>query len=210
MTWCNPQQVRKVIGLTPDDVRDEDLYQYIEDAQRDVRDQIAVYQYQEELKGKIDGENTTFSTSFSPIADADFDLDVDTSDVEVWKWGDKDSIDTKETVTVSTIYPDEGKIVLSSPPASTYDCVVCNYYYYPRKIDTNRLPRVTALLAGYYYIMSEMLLIPEQWMHGAYRFRHARPYTLLLDEYYRELESLIGRRHVKEEHSTVSFMREEE
>ena len=210
MPYTNPEHVRRILGLTVDDVSDSDLESFIEEAQKEVLDQIAIYMFEDTLSGKINGSNTTFKTSYAPIADSNFDLKVDVNDLEVYAWGEAGSIDTRIKWSLSTIYPDYGTIVLSSAPDSTYDVITATYYYYPnRHIKLNRIPRATALLAGYYYILSEMLLIPEQWMHGAYRFRHARPYQVLLDEYYREINIILGREHVKEEHGEVELLRDE-
>jgi len=125
------EEVRKIIGLKPDDVTDQELEFYIDMAQKEIRDQISVYIFEEDLTGDIDGKNTTFTTKHYPIADSNFDLVVNASDIEIYKWGDSSSFDTRETVSVSTLYWDRGMIVLSEAPASTYDVIRCNYYYYP-------------------------------------------------------------------------------
>lgn len=207
--WSDPESVRKIIGLSVDDASDQELEFYIDMAQKEIRDHISVYVFEDDLTGVIDGVNTTFSTRYYPIADSNFDLVVDHSDIEVYKWGDSNCIDTRETVSVSTLYWDKGLIILSDPPANTYDVVRCSYYYYPRKFDLSRLRRITALLAGYYYIRSELLLVPKTWAHGAYRFAKGEAVRDLLDDYYRELENIIGRDHVKKEHDTLRFLRED-
>jgi len=207
--WTNAEEVRKIIGLKVDDVTDQELEFYIDMAQKEIRDQISVYVFEEDLSGNVDGSNTTFTTKYSPIADSNFDLKVNASDIEIYKWGDSSSFDTRETVSVSTLYWDRGMIILSEAPASTYDVVRCNYYYYPRIFDLNRLKKITALLAGYYYIRSELLLVPKTWAHGAYRFAKGEPLEQLLNDYYRELESIIGRDHIKREHDTITILRDE-
>jgi hypothetical protein len=52
------------------------------------------------------------------------------------------------------------------------------------------LSRVTGLLAAYYYALAEFALVPEQWFHGAYRFTFEKQFNRLLEEYYREIETL--------------------
>jgi len=212
MSWTgysNPEEVRKRIGLKSGDVPDDDIIPFLGDAQKEVLDQIAIYQFDEDTTGDIDGVNTTFTLKHYPIADSNFDRLVNTADVEVYKWGDKDTIETKETVTVSTLYPDQGIMILSSAPASTYDIVVASYWYYPRHIKLNRIHKVVALLAGYYYVRSELLLLPRRWAQGAYRFESGTPAEDLLKEYYRALELVVGREHIKQEHGDISFLRDE-
>jgi hypothetical protein len=206
--WTQPDRVRKYIGLDASDVSDEDLSDYITKAQEELFDQISVYAFEEVMSGDIDGSNTTFTVSNPYIADSNFDLVADSLDVEVYKWGTYGSIDTMSTIGVSTIYPDRGLIVLNTPPESTIEAVTCSYYFYPRKLNLNRLEDVTALLAAYYYVRTEMLLVPKQWMHGAYRFIKGTPAEELLQEYYRNLEILLGRMHKKKVHGEVEFARE--
>jgi hypothetical protein len=208
--WTSPNEVRKAIGLSVDDVTDEDLSYYIGKAQKELLDQLCIYEYEDKLVGNLDGINTTFNTSYVPIADRNFDLVVDTLDVEVYKWGHYGSMDTKETVSVSTIYPDKGIIILQSAPESTIDVVTATYYSFPRQLILDRLPMVTSLLAGYHYIRSEVLLLPRQWMHGSYRFIKGTPAEDILIEYYRNLDILLGREHRKVTPDNVTFLRDQD
>ena len=212
MSWTgysDPAEVRREIGLKAGDVPDDDILPFLNRAQKEVLDQIAVYQFEEDTVGSIDGDNTTFRLKHYPVADSNFDRLVGTADVEVYKWGDKDTIETKETVTVSTLYPDQGIMVLSSAPANTYDVVVASYWYYPRHIKLDRLHRAVALLAGYYYVRSELMLLPRRWAQGAYRFERGTPAEDIRKEYYRALEVIVGREHTKEKHDEVEFLRVE-
>jgi len=205
--WCTPEDVRKELGLLSEDVDDVTLLHYIEKAQDSLRDQISIYVFDEELAGDIDGVNTTFRTAHYPIADCDYDLAVGTSDVVLYKWGEYGSIDTRSTIAASTIYPDYGIIVLSDPPEGTIKAVTCTYYYYPTRIDMGRLPKVCALLAAYYYVRAEMLLIPEKWAHGAYRFERGTPAEMLYSEYERELGLLIRRDLYKASLGSLDLLR---
>ena len=134
---------------------------------------------------------------------------VDEKDIEVYKWGETGSLDLRETVSLSSFDPVYGKVVLSEAPASTYDVVTATYYYYPREIDENLIPEAVACLAAFYYVMREFLLIPERLSHGAYRFSHARPYMVLLDQYYRIRDIMLGKIHTKGEHDEPSLIRTE-
>ncbi len=121
-------------------------------------------------------------------------------------YGNCNNENTKTTVSVSSVNPYTGKIILESPPPSTIDCVVCTYYYYPKEVNLDLVSKACAVLAGYKYILAEYLLIPEQWYQGAMRFKHARPYQVLLEEYYRLLD-LITKYHTKGEHTVPSMIR---
>lgn len=206
--WTDPEQVRKELGLKVVDVSDEELNYYINKAQENLLHDIAVYRFEEPMIGTINGTNTTFQTLNYPIADANFDKVVNADDIEVYKWGDIENISTRQTVPVSLMYPKFGIVILRDPPESTIEVVTCTYYYLPMDIDFNRIGRATALLAAYYYIRTEMLLIPESWAHGAYRFQKGTPAEELLNEYYRELERLKGKMHIKREHEDIEFLRD--
>uniref|UniRef100_A0A6H1ZKH4 Uncharacterized protein n=1 Tax=viral metagenome TaxID=1070528 RepID=A0A6H1ZKH4_9ZZZZ len=208
MNWTTPQEVRKVIGLGADDVSDEDLDYYIGKAQKELLDQLCVFEYEDKLVGNIDGVNITFNTHYAPIADRNFDLVVNTLDVEVYKWGHYGLMDTKSTVPISTVYPDKGIIVLGSAPGNTIEVVTATYYSFPRQLILDRLPTVTALLAGYHYIRSEVLLLPQQWFHGSYRFIRGTPAEDILLEYYRNLDILLGREHRKVTPDAPTFLRD--
>ncbi|MEM2262553.1 MAG: hypothetical protein QXK24_08895 [Ignisphaera sp.] len=204
--WCTPEDVRKELGLSVEDVSDADLDYYINKAQSDLLNDIAIYRHDEIMKGTIDGYNATFQTWFYPIIDSNFDKKVDPSDITVYKW--KDAYN-KETVAVSSINPEYGIIIVSTPPSTEYIFLTCSYYYVPTYgINYERLSRVTALLAAYYYIRSEMLLIPETWAHGAYRFTKGTPAEELLNEYYREKDLLLKKDYVKKKHGEVEFLRD--
>jgi len=204
-----PDKVREYIGLTSSDAPDNLLEQYIARAQREFLNDVAVYVRDDTLTGNIDGVNSTFWLTYPHVADRNFDGEVDEEDIKVYKWGKAGSLDLRETVTVASFDPVYGKVVLSEAPASTYDVVTATYYYYPREIDENLIPEAVACLAAFYYVMREFLLIPERLSHGAYRFSHARPYMVLLDQYYRIRDIMLGKIHTKGEHGEPSLIRTE-
>ena len=211
MAWTTPEEVRKELGLKMEDVSDEDLAYYIEKAQRNLLSDIAVYRFEEAMIGSIDGVNCTFQTRYSPIADSNFDGVVNPQDIIVAKWGDINNFSTRSTIQVSSIDPVFGIVVLASPPEATVQAVTCTYYYLPNpKITFEHLRRLSSILAAYYYVRSEMLLVPDSWAHGAYRFTKGTPAEELLNEYYRELSKVRGREHLKESHTEVRYVRGEQ
>jgi len=202
-----PDRVRKIIGLTPDIAPDGEIEPYIEYAQREFLNDIACYVRDDTLTGSINGTNTTFKLTYPFLADRTYDGQITVSDIEVYKWGKSGKLSTRESVAVSSVDPVYGIVVLQEAPASTYDCITANYYYYPREIPNELVSQAVALLAGFYYVMREFLLIPERLSHGAYRFSHARPYMVLLDQYYRIRDMITAKLAIKGEHTKMKLPR---
>ena len=203
----SPEDVRKVIGVSPEDASDLDIEPYIEKAQRELLNDIAIQVIDNTLSGSINGINTTFSLSHGNIADSNFDGTVDANDITVYAWGEINEPATKVKMTVSSLDAYYGKVYMASAPANTFDILTADYYYYPRKIDTNLMKDACAFLAGYYYVLKEYLLIPDAISHGALRIRHGKPYMMLLDEYYRIIDKLLAMPYVKTEHGEPTEIR---
>jgi len=129
---------------------------------------------------------------------------IDGSDVEVYGWTDGDDPTTRSSLSVSTVLSEYGTIVLNSAPSSIYEKITASYYYLPVEIKLDHLKDLTAVLAAYYYAMAEFVLVPKQWMHGAYRYIQDRDYKELYDEYEKKKIRLLGRLHKKEEHEGMS------
>jgi hypothetical protein len=185
--WTSPDIVRRILGLTVEEASDEDLNYYIEDAQRDVFDQITEYHEHDRLEGSINGVNVAFKFHYSYVADSNFD---NSPDMKVYVWVGNTIAGQALVTTIDTL---NNIVYLYAAPSSNASQVTACYYSYPSKIDTNRLSRVTGLLAAYYYALAEFALVPEQWFHGAYRFTFEKQFNRLLDEYYREIETLKRR-----------------
>jgi hypothetical protein len=209
MPWCNAENVRKEIGLTEADLPDADIDYYINKAQIELLSDMTSYAFETPMHGNIDGFNTTFSITLGPFADSDFDGVVSTSDITVYKWGNSGSIDTRVLCSISTIYPDFGIVVLTEAPSSTFEVVVADCYHYSKHINTAKIAHVTALLAAYHYVMAEQLLLPKQWMHGAYRFMKGTAAEDLLSEYHREKDLLSVASSRLSSHGSIRFNRDD-
>jgi len=183
---ANPNAVRKYAGLNPDDVPDNELDFYIDEADRIVFGDTAIQVTGETLCGKVNGENSIFTTAYRYIADTDFDCAITSSDVTVYAWGTAGDLDTKEEWNIDSVDGNEGKIYISSSsiPSSTYDCMTIDYYYYKHKPNWNMLRRAANFWAAYDYIFAEYLLIPTSLRRGALSWRHVKPYKDLLNRYY--------------------------
>jgi len=204
-----PERIRELIGLSPEEVSDEQLIPYIKKAQERFLNDIALYVRDDTLKGNINGKNTKFTLSYTNVADRTFDNKVTVADIDVYTWTDADNPETRSEVPLSSINPIYGIVTLTTAPSKDVEKLTANYYYYPREIDTKLVSHAVSALAGFYYVMAEYLLIPERLSHGAYRFTHARPYMFLLEEYYRIKDLMLASLAKKGEHKEPELIRSE-
>lgn len=123
MVWVDQYYFKSITGL--DDEMEEDEYEtYIQESQKEVLmnlNQLVVREKIEYLDSvrtnKVNGENTTYyiaNYNGAWLSDSDYDLDVDTDDVTVYAVDYTN--DTETELSISSITPNEGKIVLSSAP----------------------------------------------------------------------------------------------
>ena len=135
--YCSPEDVRTIANLSSDDISDSRLYDIITFAMAQINHEINSKIIEEKIEqidltreNKIDGSNKTFYVKKSfewYIGDADDDGDVDTDDITVYKYA---SDGTKTEMTISEIYPNEGKFVLEDAPESGSTLTV-TYVYAP-------------------------------------------------------------------------------
>lgn len=135
--YCTPDDVRVVANLSSEDVTDSRLYDLITFAMIQINHEInsriieeRVSEIDSTRENTIDGVNATFYVQRSfqwYIGDMDDDGDVGISDIKVYKY----AVDgTKTEMTVSEIYPNEGRFVLESAPESGSSLTV-TYCYAP-------------------------------------------------------------------------------
>ena len=199
--YASAKSIRRFTGINTDDVPDSVLEEYLNDADNDVMEDISIARINEPMSGVIDGVNTEFWVQSHPIADTNFDKSISSVDITIYKWGDSGSIDTKSVCNISSINPFEGRVKLTIAPSNTFDVITATYRFYPTTstVNWNMVERAASLIAGYYYIMAEYILIPEQYARGAIRFRHAKPYYTLLDEYYRIIDRILTKNYALKE-----------
>jgi hypothetical protein len=142
--YSSVNSVREINNLTTEDISDADLYNLIQRATTYMNSELNFRILREPIKdidetrtNKIDGTNDTFYVRkwFQHLGDMNCDGKVTTSDIIVYQV-DSSSVETQ--LSVSTISPDEGKFVLTTPPASgvrlfvTYEwCYVSEYTPHP-------------------------------------------------------------------------------
>jgi len=202
MAWTTPNRVRKHLGLTDTEAPDEAINYYIEEAQQDMLKDLAVYVFEEVTNVAI-----TITTANNFIADKNFDFIANSPDVEVYGWTDGENPATKTTLAVSTVYPNNSKIVLTSAPATTITKITVSYYHFNGLTVYDQFPEACAILSAYYYAQAELALIPDQWMHGAYRFRIGSEYKSLYNEYLKKLDKIKGRWSDRGSHDETTLIR---
>jgi len=192
--WTNPSDVRRLLGL-PEDTQDpafatdQDLEYYITRAQYAILPNVSIQVRDDQLTGTINGSNTEFYVSNYPIFDSNFDKTINVSDIQVYGWGDLDDLDTKTPLDVSSINWREGRVVLSSPPSSTFEALTADYRYSKYEVDFNLLEMATAYLAGYLYLTAEYMEIPLNVRTGAQTYRYTYdPATRCLEMYLRMID----------------------
>jgi len=209
MGYASTADVRMLCGFTVDEVNDTDLQYYIDKATNLIIEHISIPRIDEELSGSIDGINTTFNTSYCPIADTDGDTDVDSGDLTVYGWTDSDDPSTKSTLSVQRVYARDGIIVLSSAPSVNIEKITCDYNYtLEENIPWDLVKIACSYLTGFLFIVKEWLLIPDSYSLGAIRFKHTRPYLHYLEQYYNIMSMIKTKVHVKSTTETIEVLRE--
>lgn len=136
--------IRDISDLSSSDVSDNMLEALAAYAWNDVMYSVGKREQLEKVttidkyrENDINGDNTTFYTRASYMrysGDWDGDMDLDTDDIEVWLFDSTN--DTRTQATVSS-YSSDGKFVLDSAPAATYDGdMYINYTHLPVSMDS--------------------------------------------------------------------------
>lgn len=135
--YCTVEDVRNLTNLTTSDISDTQIANIIQYAGSQVNVDVQVYVIEEQLlwidahkQNVIDGTNFTYYSQNYPIGDMGDDMAVDTSDITVYQYLG-DSLGTRETLTVSTIDPNNGSFTLSVAPLGTIDKLTLTYKYSP-------------------------------------------------------------------------------
>jgi len=186
MGYCTVADVRALTDITSSEIDDFDLESLIDLATKMIIEDLTISVHEEELTGSIDGVNTTFSTSHYPIADTNGDKSVTGADLTVYTWTDSSDPSTKSSVPVSAVYPDQGKIVLSSAPPSTVKKITCSYSYtWEEEINWDLIKLACAYLTGFLFYVKKYTAIPLSIARGPIRMKFdVKPYREYLDQYY--------------------------
>lgn len=160
--WATPEELRKVLGLTVDQLSDSEATYWIQRGQEYVRLDTGIY-VTVELTGSIDGSNKVFTAPLVPIGDGDFDLDVDANDIAVYGYTDPTDESTKVQLTVANVSPNTGRIELIDAPAG-YAVIKASYWHSWALEQPVILGMATALASAYFFLISEYAFIPIQFV----------------------------------------------
>jgi len=186
--YTDAEEIRKILGITIDDAKDDVLDDFIQKAQKVLLHYIQIQVIDEEMDGSINGSNTTFTCTNKFIADTNYDKAITTSDFTINGWTDEDDPTSKVTLTVSTFDAVNGFFKLATAPdCSTYDTVTITYSYYTCKIDWDMVELATTYYAAMLWAAKELYLVPEDLVIGNIRIRNKRdmPYEKLRMEFLR-------------------------
>lgn len=141
--WTTVAKVRQLLKLTPEEVSDATLEEYITMAQKVVRGDTGVIISEEATIVDVNKLQVT-----PPIGDRDFDGVVTPNDVTVYSWSGNTE-DSKTELAVSAVYPKTGLIVTTENlPMGK---IVVEYIQSWIEEDSAILALATALATGYIY-----------------------------------------------------------
>jgi len=188
-TYTTPQDIRDLLGLTNDDAKDDILEEFITKSQNIILHYIQVKVIEEEISLDSSGKTIVLTNQF--LADTNFDKLINTLDVTVYGYVDEDSIETRTTLSLSTIWPENGILKLSSD-ASSYGKVTVSYSYYTCSIDWNLVAMATAYYAGMLWVAREEFLVPDELTIGNIKVRQKQPWNKLREEFNRMIFHLTS------------------
>ena len=175
--WTDPSLVRKIAGISDDEMTDPEIIEFIDLAQKEVNSKISikvtrepVYLIDSYRSNKIDGSNTTFfikNWKDNYLADLNYDNEVTTSDVRVFAYNP--STQTETELTVSSIDINAGSFTLSSAPSNLQLWVT---YAYTNFDPVNPHPLVSQCVA---YLAASYPLIGEDGFKVRFGNVHLEP-----------------------------------
>jgi hypothetical protein len=191
MGYTTPQNVRDLLGVDIDTADDSILTEFIEIATELIRTYIQSKVIDEELSGRLDGINNTFTTQHTFWADVSGDTLITTADFTVYGWKDSNNPLERDILSVSTFDPLRGFLVLSSPPdPNTYEKITIDYSYYTKAINWKLLSLATAWKAAEIWVKREEFLLPESWSLGGRSIRQNRPWQFFEIEFNRIIDKI--------------------
>jgi len=180
--YTTPQDVRDILGIGVEDASDALLEEFIEKAQSVVIHYWQIPVLEEEPQIDTTGHTLVLSHPF--LADTNFDKKIDGSDVVVYGYREIDNLETRETLAVSTIWPEKGVIKLVDN-ALGYSKVTVSYSYYTCAIDWNLVSLATTYYAAMLFVARELFLVPDDFTIGNIKVRQRQPWERLRQEFLR-------------------------
>lgn len=199
MSYVTIPEIRLLTGLTTTDISNDDLSQLLELAVEFIIKDLTIGVRDEEPTGTIDGSNNTFEVANYPIADVDGDKVAGSLDVTVYQWTIDDDPSTKSSIAVSTVYPRDGKIVVTTAPTTSVKKLSIDYSYTLEKdINWDLVKMAVSYLTGYIFAIKKFTVIPSSLSRGPVRFRYfTKPYDEYLNKYLEVMNQIKAKRHIK-------------
>lgn len=186
VTYCNISDIRALTNISSTSVSDADLAQMISRSIAEINSELTVKVIRERVEyidetreNDVDGSNTTYyvkNWKGKYLADFDGDGAVETDDITVYAVA---SDGTETEATVSSVTANQGKFVLSTAYASSYDLYV-TYAYSHVDMDT---PDPLVRLAAIYLVSAYAFLNRDAGIGGTIRFGNVDISTKLSDSY---------------------------
>ena len=210
MGYVLSNEVRLYTGLTQDDISNDDLDDLIDVATEFVVKDLTLAIKDEEATGDIDGSNTTFSVCHYPIADTSGNKTVGSEDITVYSWTDEDDPSTKSSISVSTVYSRDGKIVVTSAPSASIEKVTVDYNYTMEEdINWELVKLATSYVTAYIFAIKKFTILPESVSRGPIRWRFfSKPYDQYLNKYYEIMDRVRKKKIYKKTNSDITLDRE--
>jgi len=185
MPYSTPAGVRTLLDIDSAEASDTALQPFCDYAGKALLSYITIMHRDEQLKGDINGINKEYWCEHIPIADSDMDKDVDTADITVYTWTDATDEDTKTQVTVSSINPLTGRIVLASAPSTNVEIVTIDYRSYTVEVDWDLITLAANQYAAYLYLQSQYIMEGDTTKIGAVSkaFRGRMPFERMFDAF---------------------------
>jgi len=173
--WTTPEDVRRILNVTVDQLSDAEANEFIEKAQNYVRLDTGVFLKYADLKGSIDGTNKVFFVEQVPIGDGDFYFDVDPLDVTVWAFTDEKDESTKTELSVSHVSPETGRIELTTAPSPDYKVLKIDYWHSWVLEFKKAIEEATTFITAYFFLISQFAFIPLEFSLGDLRYKFKGP-----------------------------------
>ena len=147
MIYGDVISIRAIVGLTSEDISEEDINFIMKLANGIVLDTIRV-RVIKEVPHEIGSDRLVYQTLSYPISDLDGDGEVTANDIKVEALSPVESFDMWRELTISQINADYGLIKLSSPPNSG-ERVFITYAYLPSWVKKEDIDDLVNLLSAH-------------------------------------------------------------
>jgi len=191
MAYTTPDKIRKILGIDEEtDAPDEVLNTFINDAAKVIIRRLSVRVINEVPEAGYKTDNTEWYCLQDFIADINGDGIVDKNDIKVYKWESLGDESTKTEVTVVSLNPLSGRILLTEPITSNYSITV-DYSYYMNQIDWDIIDLAAAYYAAKMWVERELMLVPSTVRIGRVTTKNYDVWNVCNQEFERTMHLLL-------------------